>query len=363
MKICTNCGASNGDDTHVCRKCGAILPVSSTPPRLRINFGSKSTNSQEKDIRKEQASLSGDSQDSNNLHLYGEMKFFSGTSTTNNSKPSQNQQKKEVEKAEEPDLSEIPLGFESMTKPELEIQDEEISSKEMDPINFEQEKREYLKEIDPIPFDGSFLRPSYRKQQVKTLQKEDSEKNKRDLPSKEKSIPINPNKQKRLARDMKDVLSFLSEKLPPAEYINDQKPSKKEVKEKEKIEPSNVEDILKQLTRIDSNIEASAIIKNNGRIMASAISDRASESLFSTIAQNLYMIGSDIIEGLNAGTMLSISLRGTDGVLDLAPIKFRSSNMSEYILIIFANPRIKSGIIVIASAFVKKQLRLFYKKE
>ena len=37
MIICGNCGATNSDETsRFCRKCGALLPISSKPKRIRI---------------------------------------------------------------------------------------------------------------------------------------------------------------------------------------------------------------------------------------------------------------------------------------------------------------------------------------
>jgi predicted regulator of Ras-like GTPase activity (Roadblock/LC7/MglB family) len=106
----------------------------------------------------------------------------------------------------------------------------------------------------------------------------------------------------------------------------------------------------------DLNIEASSIIKTDGTILASAISSRISDSLFATIGMNLSMIGTDIIEGLDAGTLKSISVRGTDGVLDLAPIDRENPSVKDMILVIFSHPRVKSGIISFAVNIVKKQL-------
>ena len=65
------------------------------------------------------------------------------------------------------------------------------------------------------------------------------------------------------------------------------------------------------------------------------------------------MIGNDIIEGLNAGKLLNISVRGSDGVLDLAPIT------KDMLLILFSNPKIKSGIIYFAANIVKKQVKQY----
>jgi len=156
------------------------------------------------------------------------------------------------------------------------------------------------------------------------------------------------------------VLSFLSKKITvkPLESIEKQKQAIQE-KPEEKIPPSSMNEILKDLLKLDLHIEASAIIKGDGTILASAISSRISETLFATIGQNLSMIGNDIIKGLSAGTLLNISIRGTDGVLDLAPIGSKKSFGDDMILIILSHPRVKSGIIYFAVSIVKKQVKQY----
>jgi predicted regulator of Ras-like GTPase activity (Roadblock/LC7/MglB family) len=71
------------------------------------------------------------------------------------------------------------------------------------------------------------------------------------------------------------------------------------------------------------------------------------------------MIGNDIINGLSAGTLRNISIRGTDGVLDLAPIGSKETFGDDMILIILSDPRVKSGIIHFAVSIVKKQVKLY----
>jgi predicted regulator of Ras-like GTPase activity (Roadblock/LC7/MglB family) len=132
----------------------------------------------------------------------------------------------------------------------------------------------------------------------------------------------------------------------------------KEELEKE-IHPSSMNEILKELGKLDSRIEASAIIKTDGTMLASAISDRISDPLFSTIGINLSMISSDILHGLSAGSLKSISVRGSEGVLDLAPIDLESSSLKDMILILFSNPEVKSGIISVAVSLVKKQIKYY----
>lgn len=155
---------------------------------------------------------------------------------------------------------------------------------------------------------------------------------------------------------MTEVLSFLSKKISVKKLEPPVTESKTKKEPEKKIPPSSMNEILNELITLDSRIEASAIIKTDGTMLASAISSRISESLFSTIGMNLSMIGSDIIHGLSAGTLKSISVKGSEGVLDLAPIDRGSPNLKDMILILFSHPKVKSGIISVAINLIKKQI-------
>jgi predicted regulator of Ras-like GTPase activity (Roadblock/LC7/MglB family) len=70
------------------------------------------------------------------------------------------------------------------------------------------------------------------------------------------------------------------------------------------------------------------------------------------------MIGNDIIKGLNAGKLQNISIRGTNGVLDLAPINTGGDTLGrDMMLIILSHPKVKSGIIYFAVNIVQKQVK------
>jgi len=161
-------------------------------------------------------------------------------------------------------------------------------------------------------------------------------------------------KQKKLEKDMSEVLGFLSKKIIVKPKIP-KSTSKKEPEEK--LPPASMNEILKELIRLDSRIEASALIKTDGTMLASAISSRISESLFGTIGINLSMISTDIIEGLSAGTLKSISVKGTEGILDLAFLDRETSSLKDMILILFSHPQVKSGIISIAISLIKKKVK------
>ena len=216
-------------------------------------------------------------------------------------------------------------------------------------------RKELLREITPKPFVGTIM-PSKR-----TYGPPKKEIDKKNFSNQTKPTENKTDgsflKQKQLEMDMSDVLAVLSKKLSISrEEISKPKPSKTQEAEKE-IVPASMNEILTQLLNLDKFIEASALIKTDGTILASALSNRISDSLFLTIGQNLSMIGTDIIGGLSAGKLSSISIRGTEGVFDLAPIDRKIPELSDMILMIFSHPRVKPGIISFAVNIVKKQIK------
>ena len=166
-------------------------------------------------------------------------------------------------------------------------------------------------------------------------------------------------KKEKLEKDMTEVLGFLSKKIS-VQKLETSTPETISTEEVEKkIPPASMNEILNELTTLDSRIEASAIIKTDGTMLASAISTRISDSLFATIGMNLSMISSDILHGLSAGSLKSISVRGTEGVLDLAPIDKESPSLKDMILILFSHPDVKSGIVSVAVNLIKKQVKYY----
>ncbi len=229
------------------------------------------------------------------------------------------------------------------------------------PTKSSTKKTKGLTEITPKSFKSSIIASKgvYGSPKVKVSepQKKKSTINPSSMTTKKTLVPqdISVYKRKQLEEDMLDVLSVLSKKFPKVEKPKSKTPKAK--KSKEVIPPASFNEILKQLLKFDLHIEASAIMKNNGSILASALSDNISDTLFSTIGQNLSMIGTDIIEGLSAGSLKSIKIEGTKGILDLAPIDRESKNLKDMMLIIFSHPKVKSGIISFAVSIVQKKIK------
>lgn len=265
----------------------------------------------------------------------------------------------EIPKEKELSLNEIPSDTEVMDNSERVI---------------ERDQSEVLQEIAPKPFQSSILpsKPtaSFTKNSIsdafselkQSILEDEGDKPRPTLvpiPTKPPETVETSSKQKRLEKDMTEVLSFLSKKISVKKLAPHPPEPSPKIEPERKIPPSSMNEILNELTALDSRIEASAIIKTDGTMLASAISSRISDSLFNTIGMNLSMIGEDIIHGLSAGTLKSISVKGSEGVLDLAPIDTESPTLKDMILILFSHPNVKSGIISIAINVIKKQIKYY----
>lgn len=357
MIICSNCGAINSDETsRFCRKCGALLPATTKPSRIRIP--SPGLKSQKKLIvpsvnnTTSEMNSTRNNANQNVTHISREAGIFAPKA-----KKSEKPNQLELQEIPQPQIqqkstktSDIPPKITRTESLKPELTKTPIGTSEV----IETEKKEFLKEITPKPFDGSIIasKSAYGAPQ-KELDKSFSTKSKsKGLKSEDSFV-----KQKQLEKDMSDVLAVLSKKISVSKREKSKQILSKINKMEKEIIPASMNEILTQLLNLDKFIEASALIKRDGTILASALSDRISDSLFLTIGQNLSMIGSDIIEGLSAGKLSSISIRGTDGVFDMAPVDKKIPELTDMILMIFSHPRVKPGIISFAVNIVKKQIK------
>ena len=336
--------------SRTCRKCGALLPISSKHTRIKTKK-KKSAKKVEEKSPSERIEISIESVDKEEEQI----------------------ELQEIPKEIELNLAEIPSEDSELVESDSfhEVLDE--SQQEIG-----EEKNQALQEITPKPFQSSLLsgkkdfQPtsstsidpisdafSKLKQSILEEEKEKPKPSLAPIPTKTSETEVSILKQKRLEKDMTEVLGFLSKKISVKKLEPPVAESKTKKEPEEKIPPANMNEILNELITLDSRIEASAIIKTDGTMLASAISSRISESLFSTIGMNLSMIGSDIVHGLSAGTLKSISVKGSEGVLDLAPIDRESPNLKDMILILFSHPKVKSGIISIAINLIKKQIKYY----
>ncbi|MGV9172424.1 MAG: hypothetical protein ACOC44_10085 [Promethearchaeia archaeon] len=404
MIICSNCGATNSEhDGGFCRKCGAPLPVSKERTRITLTNipGVGDSNKKEKTEAKNNSAQNTQRNQEKipqNTSPNAEVRFFS---------TDQKNQSQEQKTSEEKNLQAIPQNSQQTSQ---EQHQSDSRPQNLTPINSSnnqgsqqrtsqstqqsnQNSDDFLKEITPQPFNEPVIQrrevygrstpqsqqkdrnrqdsskpeikpiphgnPNQSEQQVKSSS-QSSSTGRRSAQQTEIETPSTSRGQKQIEEDMQEVLEVLSKKLvipSPEKKESFEEESVKEEKAEEELPPQSMNDILKKLFKIDLNIEASAIVKEDGTILASAISNRVSDTLFATIGQTLSMIGADIVEGLSAGQLKTISLKGTKGILDLAPINSRFKMTNGMFLILFSKPRVKSGVINIAVNSAKKQIK------
>jgi predicted regulator of Ras-like GTPase activity (Roadblock/LC7/MglB family) len=157
-----------------------------------------------------------------------------------------------------------------------------------------------------------------------------------------------------IEQEMTNIMSTLKVVSPPTGSVV-KKDSETEKTTDFSI-PNSLDDILINLTQLDVNIEASALVNLDGKILASAISERIDEFLISTITNTLGTISQDVIASLESGDLKFISLYATKGILFLSPI------MKNLFLVLYTSSA-KMGLINLARMVVKKKIEMFYAKQ
>ena len=118
-------------------------------------------------------------------------------------------------------------------------------------------------------------------------------------------------------------------------------------------EPDNLNDVLRELIKVDPVIKASALVKRDGTIIASGISTIFSDSLISIIATTVANIAKDIIFATESGDLKYITLGGTSGVIHLVPI------LADIFLVILTGANSKQGIINVVAKNVEKGVKKY----
>ncbi len=118
-------------------------------------------------------------------------------------------------------------------------------------------------------------------------------------------------------------------------------------------EPENLGDVLRELIKVDPSIKASALVKRDGTILASAISSTLSDSLIAIIATTVTTVGSDIMFATEAGDLKYITFGGTNGIVHIVP------TIGDIFLIILTGPNSKQGIISVVAKQVEKGVKTY----
>ncbi len=154
---------------------------------------------------------------------------------------------------------------------------------------------------------------------------------------------------KRELESFKDKMDLLP-KTPAIKKKEEPSPVKDELPFKE---PENLGDVLRELIKIDPSIKASALVKRDGTILASAISSALSDSLIAIIATTVTTVGSDIMFATEAGDLKYITFGGTSGIVHIVP------TIGDIFLIILTGPNSKQGIISVVAKQVEKGVKTY----
>lgn len=311
MIICPNCGFTNDNQSQYCRKCGTAISNVFSPPKVKIPF----FNSANEEII-------GDKQE-----------------VRNDLKPIQRDTKvppkqKEQETTWTPDVSiDNKHDFNLRKIPKVSEIDE--------PTTRKGRPASILQEIPPQPFSLQSIPLTNSKKQSSQVQN------------------IQPAKREEISSSMTNAMQALTKNLTtkkkPMRTSQESLETQPDTKYEEIIS-NNLDEILRNISRLDKNIEASAIINPDGVILSSALSGRVNDSLFVSIGKTLSVIGNDIVNALNTGALKSVTINGTHGKFSLAPI------VSDVLLLILTGPRGKAGIIHLAVSLFKKQFKSYTEK-
>jgi len=199
-----------------------------------------------------------------------------------------------------------------------------------------------LQEIPPQPFSLQSIPLTYNKKQSSQVQNIQT-------PKREEISSAMTNAMQALTKN-------LSSKKKPMRTLPESLKTQQEIKYEE-ISSNNLDEILKNISRLDQNIEASAIINPDGVILSSALSGRVNDSLFASIGKTLSVLGNDIVNALNTGALKSVTINGTHGKFSLSPI------VSDVLLLILSGPKVKAGIIHLAVSLFKKKFKSYTEKK
>ncbi len=309
MIICPNCGCTNDNQSQYCRKCGTAISNVFSPPKVKIpiiNSANKEIIGDKREIR-------------------------------NDLKPVQRVPSKQKEQNNiwTPDVS-------INDKHDFNLREIPEISKNDKPTIKKERPASILQEIPPQPFSLQSIPITNGKKQFPQVQN------------------IHPSKREEISSAMTSAMEALTKKLSnkkkPMRTSQESLESQQEIKYEEIIS-NNLDEILRNISRLDKNIEASAIINPDGVILSSALSGRVNDSLFASIGKTLSVLGNDIVNALNTGALKSVTINGTHGKFSLAPI------VSDVLLLILIGPRGKTGIIHLAVSLFKKQFKSYTEKK
>lgn len=120
-----------------------------------------------------------------------------------------------------------------------------------------------------------------------------------------------------------------------------------------KEEKTQLIEFLRGLNRLDRFLEASAVVKKDGTLLASAHSTRAKPEMMSTISSTLFGIAEDSIRAISGGKMRIVTIIAEQCVLMLSPIN------EDTCLLLITSPKSNLGLLLTQSEFVSQNIAKF----
>ncbi|HUX99725.1 MAG TPA: roadblock/LC7 domain-containing protein [Candidatus Deferrimicrobium sp.] len=115
-------------------------------------------------------------------------------------------------------------------------------------------------------------------------------------------------------------------------------------------------EFLRGLNKLDRSLEASAVVKRDGTILASAHSTRAKPEMMATICSTLFGIAQDSIRAIAGGRMRMITVSAEQSVLMLTQIN------DDTILLLVTSPKSNIGLISMYSETLAQNIAKFLLK-
>ncbi|MHA1267506.1 MAG: roadblock/LC7 domain-containing protein [Candidatus Helarchaeota archaeon] len=113
---------------------------------------------------------------------------------------------------------------------------------------------------------------------------------------------------------------------------------------------------LRELNKLDRTLEASAVVRTDGTLLASAHSSRAKPEMMATISSTLYSIAKDSVHAISGGKMRMVTITAENSVLMLTGIDTNT------VLILVTSPKSNLGLISMYSELVAQNIAKFLAK-
>ncbi|MBN2157568.1 MAG: hypothetical protein JW776_16090 [Candidatus Lokiarchaeota archaeon] len=355
MRICTNCGTTNPDSTGACKKCGSpIKPVNSVVVRTNYRKTNKTNQKTEQhnDFNPVQQQINNPKHD-----LPSQMSSANTPKITNLEYKFHSPKVAEKKSSNQ---SGLPLEPIPPTPTENFVIPRPIIPKKSNYDN--SSPRE---ENSPIVLSNKTIQNTDLQAIPQNLHREQTQRENRSSYSNpidsSNQIPImafstQSIQSQQIEQEMTSIMDSLRVSPLPKSSSNKKGHSQEDDSKLDTTIPNSLDDILINLSQLDLNIEASALVNVDGNIIASAISERIDDFLISTITNTLGTISQDVMASLESGDVKFVSIFATKGILFLSPI------MKNLFLVLYTSSDAKIGLINLARMVVKKKIELFYAK-